>query len=494
MFGDCKMSTSAKITQLDTAKIFPRVAIQSGAIADLFGMLNAIYEGLIDASHPGASGGTQTFYGHDHGDEGGIGIINGCQLTLDGGNKAIFEKTNWAPPEAVSVIAWLGKFYISPGLKSTDLTFLEVAICYEAVGSDFDINSTGSPRSPNRSSDSIGTVAKVTGDGLYDWAFLQIPITKDKDWINLYLHIGPADLTAEPLEIRIFCVQVVETYNASALKRGSRQLQTAKSGETFLRYFGEELADELVIDDFSLNADTFKRLFSAINALAEATMDKPCPGASSQSINGHDHSALFLGRPIGHGKIYSAGVDLERYETSPAPEYIWRTAGAVVSTWYYADDDVSRRRTSAGSTPGGTVSTTPIFDAYVTIGISSSGDPPSAAPYLEGWIFVNADDASAALELRIYNQTTGTFSETIVPTINTWSYIRFIPCLGDFWNEFDIQVRHTSAPSGGNQIFVAGIVISEAYEYNGNKGAFVASSGSTILGVPRSGSTKVQVS
>jgi len=478
------MTTTSNITQLDTVKVFPRVAIEEGAFADLFAFLNACYEALVDLAHVDAAGGTQIYVGHDHGKEGGIGIINGCQATYDGGSNPIYSKTDFVANSPSPNSAWLGKYFVSPGLQSRDLSFLEVAICYEAVGASFHVSS------PN--SDAHGVEVKESGDGVYDWAFYRMPITASSTWLDLYVNVRALDSQSETITFKVYAIQVVETFSASAPKKGARRLQPAVSSETFYKYFGQALADELVTAEYSLNADTFKRIFSACNALVECVMDQACPGSSTQTIKGHDHSNTNLGRGIGHGKVYSAGCDLERYKGSPSAEIIWTAEAVTTNTWYYADAGAGTWRRTNG-TPGGTPSTDPLFDAYVSSLITSSGNPPSANPYLEGWVYVDADDSGGAVELRIYNQTTSEFSEVVSITQGAWNYIRFVPCSGDAWNDFDIQVRHTAAHAAGDTIMISGVVISEAYEYSSNRGGVVDSSGSRIAGIANEGIEKVRV-
>lgn len=477
------MTVYKDVTELDSVGIIAGQAIKSSTFLAIFNMLNALYEGLVDASCP--DGGTQTYAGHDHADEGGAGIINNCQITIDQGANPIFEKTDFSLSGKAVVNALLGKYYVSPNLKTQGQTFVEIAICYASFGSTFLVSSLGG--TPKELQD--------TGDGGAAWSFFKAPIARDKDYVDLYLDIQPdGDTTGDSIEFKIFCVQVVETYESSQPKIGYRSLIEARSDETFYRYFGEALATELVENYYPLTADTLKRTFSALNALAEVCLDKSCPGvaSSSQLAIGHDHTDQYLGRAIGHGKIYSAGTDNGRYKLPFTSLYIWEPILTVVNQWYYADSSSTYRRTTSGSSPGGTPTTYPMFTAPVTRGISSTGNPPSAAPYLDGWVFICADFPGSAIELKIYNQTTGTFSETINPTLAAWSYIRFIPCSGDSWNDFDIQVRKIP-PAGGNTLHVCGLVIAEAYEYNGNKGAYISSTGSRLLGVPSEGVRKVQV-
>ena len=477
------MTVTTNIDRLDTSKVFPRVAIEDGAITDLLAFLNALYEALIDAACPGS--GAQLYAGHDHGKEGGAPICNGSQLTLDQGFTPIYSKADFVANAKAFSSAWVGKHYISPGLKSIEATYLEAAICYTTIGSSFEVRFKGGP----------WVKLEITGDNTVGWrAGILIPISADMDWVDLYMDVRAVDAQGTAQTFKVFCIQVAETYAATQPKIGARRLYTATSGDTFYRFFDEELADELATAEYSFNADTLKRIFSAINGLAEVILDQRCPGVATQSIQGHDHATL-LGRAIGHGKVYSAGCDLERYKASPVEEILWRVDNTATTTWEYADKGVANRRTTAASSPGGTPSTEPMFDAYISAGITSSGNPPSAAPYVEGWIYVDAEDTSADVDVRIYNQTTSTFSETITGvTINGWNYIRYIPCSGDTWNEYDVQVQHATAPAAGQDfIYINAIVISEAYEYSNNRGAAVTSTGGRFVGVPTDGVKKVAI-
>lgn len=478
------MTVSQNTGKLDTAYVYPRTAIKGVSIQRAVQFLNALYEGLLDSAAPDAS--AQVYRGHDHAAEGGGPIINGSQLTYDNYGEAVFEKTDFVAGD--SPHAWrVGKFYASPGLARSDGgTTTQIAVYIEAVGSSFRVWAGDGPRQ----------TVEVTGEGVARWVILERPIVEDGTWQDLYIHLQPGDKQGDgAIECRIYSVNMAETYQSSQPLLGQRDVQTAVSAMTILRYYGEALADELCDDADSLHADIFKRIYSAANALLECTLDRAAPGATSQEIQGHDHdSAGQLGRAIAHGKVYSAGVDLDPDGGSPLE--LWTVNATTLNQWEYADAGIGTyRRTDSGSTPGGTATTVPMFWAYVSAGISSSGDPPSAAPYLEGWVYVGHDDPGAAyVELRISNLTTGAVSETISLTsssdFNAWKYIRYIPCTGDVWNGFAVEVRNRNSTSG-DRIYTRAIIISEAYEYDGNNGAYVTTSGARILGSPRSGIEKV---
>ena len=57
-----------------------------------------------------------------------------------------------------------------------------------------------------------------------------------------------------------------------------------------------ELVNELVESNQWLDAEALFRITSTANALYELTLDKAAPGATSQAIQGHDHSSSQGGR------------------------------------------------------------------------------------------------------------------------------------------------------------------------------------------------------
>lgn len=471
------MSTSVLWKILDSARIFPRVEVVGQAIRRLFGNLNTAYEVTWDALSP--DGSSQLWAGHDHSEEGGLAIVRSSQYTADDYTQAVFSKTDYSPGQAPNA-AFLGYFYTSPRMADSSRSRqLEIAICCQAVNSAIDVWS--------------GTGSKVTVQpGDPDWIFLKRPITKDKDWSTVYLYTQPVDPeSASGLEFYLYSFNVVETYTESQPQEGGKFVSTGVTGEQTIYSYFDTLVDEFGSAEEWLDAIVTKRATSAINFLVEGILDIAAIGASSQACKGHDHYAIgdggYGGRAVGMGKVFSAFGGNTGSPSYFNSNYGWLLSAAGSSNvWQYADDGFTPAARRTSGSPGGVITTTPIFYAWITGGFSSSGNPPTSAPYLDGWFFISASSNSASCDVRIYNLTTATYSTTVVTaTLDAWNYIDGIPCSEGAWNDYAIEVQCTDEE--GVEIEIRGLVMGESYEYNGAKVCYVSSSGTRVLGKARSG-------
>ena len=133
-----------------------------------------------------------------------------------------------------------------------------------------------------------------------------------------------------------------------------------------------------------------------------------------------------------------------------------------------------------------------MWEAYVSAGMTSVG-VPSASPFLVAWVYIGGATQSGAL--RIYNSTAAALSPVVSFTTIShpegWVEVTKVPCLGDTWNSFTLQIRTTSA-SVPVVYAVRQVSLHEVYhDENGDRATVTTSAGSGAAGVARSGSQKV---
>jgi len=440
----------------------------------LLAQLNALDEALADRSAPGAA--SQTFFGHDHALEGGNPITRGMCFVADGGVEPVVVFTSTGAvsewPQEVS----LGLSNASPGLNPDGRSLYRVDIKYKAVHSDFKIRFN--------SGDEVNLEAFEENDAPR-WATCYGSIPTD-DWLTVSNSLKVIAVTPKIdgnlAEIQIYAIVVAETQENSRYNGGTINPPSDPSTYTVYSHPNEKLAKELVGDGDSQDALTRANVVMRTNAIYEHTLNRPAMGTSTQTMQGHDHDPSgYGGRPVAMGCIYRA----KNFRLS-SPYYLWTLTCTVQNTWYYMDQGYSgrQRRTTAGSTPGGTVTTHPMILATVSPGFNSTGNPPTTTPYLIGLVELrHVAIASATIEIVWYNLTTGTSSpaqagvgqsdERIVST--------HIPCSGGVTNQFAIEVRCTS--HAGVVVDVVGLGLFEVGQYQGTNATYVASSGSAPLAV-----------
>lgn len=435
----------------------------------LLSNLNALDEALANRACPGSSG--QLVFGHDHGEEGGGPIIRGMAWCADGGSSTIkvFDPTT-ASRETLDI----GLAVSSPGLNPDGRQMYRVDIKYKAIAAKWRIRFNAGPEVQLENFDEAAAPR---------WATLFGPIP-NSDWLtNANALEAWAESNHDPAELHIYTMVVWETYGNSQYQAGAIDIPHIAGTYTVYSYPGAVLDKILVTDGDSVDALTLADSTMRANALYEHTMDRPALGATTQRIMGHDHYASgYGGRPVPMGCIYYTRT----YDLSGGAE-LYAIICTVQNTWYYFDETASARRTTAASTPGGTVTTHPMFLARVTHGFSSSGSPPSSAPYLVAMAYIrHAASPSATIEVRIYNLSTGNYSAVTTGggASEEALFIDQIPCTAGIVNRFAVEVRCTSA--AGVTVDMLGCCLFEVGSYAGTNRAYVASTGSAPLAVANS--------
>jgi len=202
-----------------------------------------------------------------------------------------------------------------------------------------------------------------------------------------------------------------------------------------------------------------------LNAINEATEGDKAPGATSQTVQGHDHA--------GQG-----GVALARNVVALAGNgnsTLFTVAIATASTYEKADGTATGSRTDAGLA---------ILEGYVSPGIDNQADAPSSTPYLSAYVYIYEDQSdTSTVTLRITNESNGFVSAETVLGSGTvkkgWFLIDQIPCDEDAVNGFDLEIKSDKVGvTGDHTIRTLGIIISEV----AGVGAVGQSSGSEVLG------------
>lgn len=98
------------------------------------------------------------------------------------------------------------------------------------------------------------------------------------------------------------------------------------------RWFSE-LVNEMTEGQQWLDSEVLFRVTSQVNALYELILDKPAPGATSQGIQGHDHTSTQGGRTVARGTLYSAGAGKQQLFKFEGPgSGVWGNADNANTT------------------------------------------------------------------------------------------------------------------------------------------------------------------
>lgn len=482
------MAVNAALQTLEKLDAYPTKEVIVRVITRLMQRINAEYEALTDEAAPGAA--SQSLSGHEHSlDFGGAPIPRSSILSVDTGSKAHITKTETTKNQQTSY--QVGPRYISPGLAQAMSTHTDVMVLMGIEGGPVEI--WAGAGEDNRVLVEPGT------EDTPRWIPLRCPIQKDDEFSYLSLTLRPT--TAASTTWSIYKVNEAESWVLSIQEVGHRDITSSIGlvGKVY-EYFGTEatLDDDLVAALETLDSYTLKILLWSLNALYTHTQDAAAPGTTTQVIKGHDHYKIADGgcggRPIPRGCIYSAG----------SREVAWMVANCgTQNKWEYAD--FSLVAASSGGTAAIRLSTgtpdpltgtnagaTPMFYAYVSAGMTSTG-VPSSNPFLVAWIHIGSPPDTG--EIRIYNDTANALSPAVAFTSIShpegWIEVTKIPCAGDAWNLFTLQIRTTSA-SVPVSYAVRQVSIHEVYrDENRNRATVIASSGSGAAGVSRSGVQKV---
>lgn len=465
------MATERDWDSIPNAQILPGAPVQAeqGEGRKLLAQLNALDEAAANRAAPGAS--SQQYFGHDHAFEGGAPIIRGLCWAADGGHTAIkvFD------PIAVGTVAsGLGWMNASPGLNANANQSYLVAIRYRATGCDWHLQFNSGP-------EQVLSIMKEADVPVWVQFTGRIP---QVDWLGL------GGLVVEPLveqerieecQLDIFAILVWETYQQSQPRTGLIDMQPQPSGETVYSYPNAVLDSELEANDAPVDVYTITSAMMRANAVYEFITDRAAPGAANQQIIGHDHySAGNGGRSVPMGCVYSART----YRTT-AP--LWAVHTNSQNVWYYWDADASAgaRRTTAASTPAGTATTDPMLLTYVTYNFSSSGNPPTSAPYIVGYVyFRHAAKPTQTIEVRLYHLNTGNHSAIATGSgvSDETLFVSGIPCTAGVINRYAIEVRCTS--TNNVDVDMMGLSLFEIGESDSTNRTYEASNGDTPLAVP----------
>lgn len=477
------MPVEATFAELDSLIAYPRASITEQWAERLFQTLNALYEAIFDEAAPDAS--SQTYAGHNHGRGSGAPIIRNSIMCMDAGYSTLFTLSVSGGSQGSQRLT---PAYVSHGLATQGQTvYARCAILYKATGDDFLVG-TGPL-------DTIYPLNRRTVNGSEtnkpQWATFPVLLTRDGQWVHPTLYATAKDGNTATLSV--YAINLIETYQDSQPILGLRKRPASltNGNSTVIRFF-YTLDSILAASSEWGDSGLFKRIYGYCNALYEAIFDESAydVAAADQGYSGHDHTSTpgdsQGGRGVGRGMAFSAGG------TSNTP--LWTSTTGSTGVWNYADTGNTYRRTSSSSTPGGTVTTASMFRAWVNEEITSSGNPPSSAPYMTGWILVGTDNSSADLDVRLYNIDTGDHSATLAispsSTTPTWYELNKIPCSGGSWNNFAVEVKSDTHSSV--EAIVYGITIGE-HEFahdNETPAAQVPSSGGSTLGAVREGTSR----
>jgi len=454
------MTIKLDVKPLDTSEFKYGSPILASNFKNIMSMLNALLEYTEDSTAVGGS--TQTIAGHDHADNGGTPLINNAISSVNSLNYAVSGANTYSGDDVV-VYRELSPFYVSPNLSQYKNTSLELYIFYSLLNADAYLSvGSGTP-----------VLAKRTGDGKNSYIKVNVPIVSDTEWQNLNLKIK-FDKKEQDEEIYLYIrgYSLVETYQSSQPVLGAIEPKIIGGDPNVLRYF-DVLFEELADDEYPMSSELLKRLYSATNALYELVTDKSAIGrnTSEQQVIGHDH-ATNSGISMGHGLVFS--IWQGNYAPS-AHQQLWTCNATVQNTWYGADHGMSISLTD---------NSIELFNAPISYGLNSSGNPPTSAPALDGWLKVYYG-TGGAVEARIYNHTTATYSPIFTMTSGVSKYINFIPCKANTWNKFTLELRYTTLPSTPTVIETVGLILNESYTKDGNAVTKLTSAGTRLLATTR---------
>ena len=480
------MAVNAVLEALDKLDAYPSKEVLERFVTRLFQRLNAEYESLTDTAAPGAA--SQSISGHDHSlDFGGAPIPRSSILCVDTGDTAHIVKTETTRYQQTEY--QIGPRYISPGLASSQSTYTDVMVYMVAVGGPVEIWAGAGEQH---------RVLVEPGDDLTpSWIPLRCPIRVDTESSFLYLTLRPT--TNASTTWNIYKVNESESWALSVPEIGHRSItSTIGALGSVFEYFGTSatLDDDLVTALETLDSYTLKILLWSLNALYSHTLNEAPPGKSAYAIKGHDHYKIADGgqggRPIPRGSIYYAG----------SSELAWMTAECdTQNKWEYADNQLSAIMRRSTGTPdpvtGTNASATPMWKAYVSAGLSSGTSvTPTGNPFLVAQVHIGSPTETG--ELRIYNDTANALSPAVAFTSTShpegWIEIPRIPCAGDAWNLFTLQVRTTASvsPSSPAYYAVRQVSLHEVYrdDTRNERASVTTSSGSGAAGVSRGGTQK----
>lgn len=447
------MTVTRRFEPLPTSLVAPLAPIQTtdGEGLRLLRALNALYEGLRDTTAPGAA--AQLFFGHDHEFEGGWPLAKGCVFSVDTGDEHFISLASGQGNG-------LGYMPVSPGLGERQGTQI-VLFRYRVYGGDKWRLSFGGAwvelESFEEADHPRWAIAEARCAVLHGWRSFGVGASRDG--------------AGSGATCVLYGVHVYETANCIPLVGAdSRYLGSSTS----YAYWGadQRLDDILATAGDWLDANTLLWVEECVNALREHCDDRARPGTASgsQYIKGHDHNPSEQGgRPVPRGMIVSAADWRDR---------LFSTLLVTAGTFYYIDEGAGAiRRTDAGSTPAGVATTTGIWRGPVSPGFTSTGSSPSA-PYLTAWVYLDVAAGSPQFDVRIRNLTAAAVSATTAGASPGWIFVSQIPCVGDQWNEWVLEV---ASNTNNTTVRLKAIMLAELGYHAGTARTYVLSSGTSAL-------------
>jgi hypothetical protein len=423
-------------------------AIKSTDFKEVMARLNVAYEALWDESAPGAV--AQDIFAHSHcraneGDGGGGPMCRGSLFGVDGG---ISPFLTWQPTKAKDQDyrnPWC--YPTSEGLD-TQNGWLVGDLLYAAKDSNFTLtfSERGVEGSPPRQTSVVVELPQTyaqSEDVVKRWVRLQLPVAagRRQSFMTMLSENDGYDANNTP-QLELYSLHWMELDGQSTTRQG--QAIHELTGGAPIKAFFTPLNDALVNSDDSLDAETQFRLKGFLNGLFEGVLDTKAPGATSQSIKGHDHtptsfSGYYGGRALHRGVVYVA------YNEEGA---LFLATPTNTTGWFALDLDFPVPANKYGRT----INSEAMFEPYCSPGWDSPGAGiPSGVPYLSAWVRVGyAGTAGPTFDLR-FNQTTLSRQSNVVSTtlpgtspFYEWLFVEKIPVASGF-NKLDLEVRSSIA-------------------------------------------------
>lgn len=200
------------------------------------------------------------------------------------------------------------------------------------------------------------------------------------------------------------------------------------------------MAQELAVANRALDAFQLKAIYAAMPGLYEWLFDQAPPASGDQEVRGHDHSGSSLhgGLPIPMNCILSVGY-------GSGSNYMYSLDITSADGWTAYDNDYTPQRSSDLGW---------MWKPYVTEGLGST--------LVEGFAFLTAP---SAIDVRIYNSDTATYSDTKTYTPpNTdlrMVHIKNIPATGGQQNGLTIEAQTASESTINTKLW--GLIVVELY-------------------------------
>jgi len=230
------------------------------------------------------------------------------------------------------------------------------------------------------------------------------------------------------------------------------------------RWFSS-LVNEMTAANQWIDAEVLFRATSSANALFEFIFDKPAPGATSQAIQGHDHTSTQGGRVVARGSLYSGGAGKNQF---------LQFVGPGSGVWGNADNanTSSRQRSTT-------------FWAY-----SSATTSGSSSPYTNpvAWCSLRfqyeTHGTARVISARLQNNTTSKTSDVVTFNIpGSTGIVSASPALlleevpiSSGWNEYTLELM---SDHDSPTVYTSHICLFEAADVDG---CFESSTGVSPLG------------